>query len=300
MNKVFMAFASGNKSVDEVEIKRYIGIAPVYVLAVNPNKAELEKLYNTTMDKEPEYLGEVEVDGNKIPNVRIDFIVKTDAPRSNNIDFTSKVSFFIRKEYCYNRDKSKVQVIDKYGETAWVTIDQAKNKEIPVYSNGPAKIDKDYRPCFRGEENLIKFIRTYLGIPRVYTYNRDDNSWSMRSNPSESEGRLDKILDYFNGDFSELKSIIALQKENKIKVMFGVRKTDDGKMYQTVFTEEFASNNTKNYNNIDKELQNRLSNGAYSTTEFCVCDLKEYVVEATDFTSTSTNKGSEDSTPWFQ
>ena len=299
MNKVFMAFASGNKSVDEVEIKRYIGIAPVYVLAVNPNKAELEKLYNTTMDKEPEYLGEVEVDGNKIPNVRIDFIVKTDAPRSNNIDFTSKVSFFIRKEYCYNRDKSKVQVIDKYGETAWVTVEQAKNKEIPVYSNGPAKIDKDYRPCFRGEENLIKFIRTYLGIPRVYTYNREDNSWNMRSNPSESEGRLDKILDYFNGDFSELKSIIALQKENKIKVMFGVRKTDDGKMYQTVFTEEFASNNTKNYNNIDKELQNRLSNGAYSTTEFCVCDLKEYVVEATDFTSTNTNKGSEDSTPWF-
>lgn len=299
MNKVFMAFARGNKSVDEVEIKRYIGIAPVYVLAVNPNKAELEKLYNTTMDKEPEYLGEVEVDGNKIPNVRIDFIVKTDAPRSNNIDFTSKVSFFIRKEYCYNRDKSKVQVIDKYGETAWVTVEQAKNKEIPVYSNGPAKIDKDYRPCFRGEENLIKFIRTYLGIPRVYTYNRDDNSWNMRSNPSESEGRLDKILDYFNGDFSELKSIIALQKENKIKVMFGVRKTDDGKMYQTVFTEEFASNNTKNYNNIDKELQNRLSNGAYSTTEFCVCDLKEYVVEATDFTSTNTNKGSEDSTPWF-
>lgn len=299
MNKVFMAFASGNKSVDEVEIKRYIGIAPVYVLAVNPNKAELEKLYNTTIDKEPEYLGEVEVDGNKIPNVRIDFIVKTDAPRSNNIDFTSKVSFFIRKEYCYNRDKSKVQVIDKYGETAWVTVEQAKNKEIPVYSNGPAKIDKDYRPCFRGEENLIKFIRTYLGIPRVYTYNREDNSWNMRSNPSESEGRLDKILDYFNGDFSELKSIIALQKENKIKVMFGVRKTDDGKMYQTVFTEEFASNNTKNYNNIDKELQNRLSNGAYSTTEFCVCDLKEYVVEATDFTSTNTNKGSEDSTPWF-
>lgn len=299
MNKVFMAFASGNKSVDEVEIKRYIGIAPVYVLAVNPNKAELEKLYNTTIDKEPEYLGEVEVDGNKIPNVRIDFIIKTDAPRSNNIDFTSKVSFFIRKEYCYNRDKSKVQVIDKYGETAWVTVEQAKNKEIPVYSNGPAKIDKDYRPCFRGEENLIKFIRTYLGIPRVYTYNREDNSWNMRSNPSESEGRLDKILDYFNGDFSELKSIIALQKENKIKVMFGVRKTDDGKMYQTVFTEEFASNNTKNYNNIDKELQNRLSNGAYSTTEFCVCDLKEYVVEATDFTSTNTNKGSENSTPWF-
>lgn len=299
MNKVFMAFASGNKSVDEIEVKRYIGIAPVYVLAVNPNKEELEKLYNTTMDKEPEYLGEVEVDGNKIPNVRIDFIVKTDAPRSNNIDFTSKVSFFIRKEYCYNRDKSKVQVIDKYGETAWVTVEQAKNKEIPVYSNGPAKIDKDYRPCFRGEENLIKFIRTYLGIPRVYTYNRDDNSWNMRSNPSESEGRLDKILDYFNGDFSELKSIISLQKENKIKVMFGVRKTDDGKMYQTAFTEEFASNSTKNYNNIDKELQNRLSNGAYSTTEFYVGDLKEYVVEATDFTSTNTNKGSEDSTPWF-
>ena len=41
----FMAFAKGTESKDGNKVVRYIGVAPVFVLAVNPNKAELEKLY---------------------------------------------------------------------------------------------------------------------------------------------------------------------------------------------------------------------------------------------------------------
>ena len=34
---------------------------------------------------------------------------------------------------------------------------------------------------------------------------------------------------------------------------------------------------------LDEELQERKAAGAYPTTEFSVCDLKEYAVESTDF-----------------
>ena len=281
-NKLFMAVAKG-RSTDTAEYKRYIGVAPVFINAVNPTKKELEGFYNTTIDNEPKYLGEVEVNDKKIPNVRIDFIVTTDETVVGTA-LRTKISFFIRNEYRYNRDRTKVQVIDKYGRTAWVTIEQAKNHEIPVYANGLANIDKDYRPLYYGEEQLTEFIRAYLGIPSVMKY--VDNTWVMRNDPEISEIRLDKIANYFKNDVSELKEIIAYQPNNKVKVLFGVRTTDDNKMYQTVFTDMFLSNPNKDYTKLAKKVQERKDAGAYSTTDFEVCDLKEYVVKPTEITET--------------
>ena len=277
-NKLFMAVAKG-RSTDVTEIKRYIGVAPVFINAVNPSKKELESLYNTTVDNEPKYLGEVEVNEKKIPSVRIDFIVTTDE-KAVNVGLRSRVSFFIRNEYRYNRDKTKVQVIDKYGRTAWVTIEQAKNHEIPIYSNGPANLDKDYRPIYYGEEQLTEFIKAYLGIPPVMKYVND--TWVITEHPEECEVRLDKIADYFKNDFSELKEIITYQPNNKVRVLFGIRTTDDNKMYQSVFTELFLKNSNTDYTKLAKVVKERKEAGAYATTEFEVCDLKEYVVKPTE------------------
>lgn len=287
----FMAISKGTKSTEGNVVKRYIGVAPVFVLSVNPNKEELEKLYNTQLENAPEYLSEIEVgeDRHKVPNVRIDFIVKTNAEKCNGIDFTTKVSFFIRKEARVNREGSKVQVIDKYGRTAWVTKEQYKNKEIPVYANGPANIDKDYRACFHGEEELTNFIRAYLGIPNVMKYIKDESKWIMVEHPEECEVRLEHIEDYFKGDFSELREAIALQPTNKVKVLFGVKTTDDNKQYQAIYTQMFLMNKVTNYSKLDEDLQKRKAAGAYPTTEFTVCDLKEYTVEATDFNSTNSS-----------
>ena len=52
-NKLFMAFATGKESTEGNVVKRYIGVAPVFVLAVNPSKAELEKLYDTELENAP-------------------------------------------------------------------------------------------------------------------------------------------------------------------------------------------------------------------------------------------------------
>ena len=284
-NKVFMAFAKGSESTEGNVIKIYTGVAPVFVLAVNPNKEQLEKLYNTQLENAPEYVGEVEVgeDKHKVPNVRLDFVVKTDAEKCGGIEFTTKVPFFIRKEYGYNRDQTKVQVIDKYGRTAWVTVEQAKNHEIPVYKNGPANIDKDYRPAYVGEEDLTNFIKAYLNIPNVMKY--VNNTWVMVDKPEDCEARLESIAEYFKGNFKELRDVIALQPNNKVKVLFGVRTTDDNKQYQAVYNQMFLKNNITDYSKLDADLQERKANGAYPTTEFTVGDLKEYDVESTDLSN---------------
>lgn len=284
-NFAFMAFGKGKESTDGNVVKRYTGVASVFVLAVNPNKAELEILYNTQLENGPEYLGEVEVgeDKHKVQNVRLDFIVKTDAEKCGGIEFTTKVAFFIRKEYRYNKDQTKVQVIDKYGRTAWVAIEQAKSHEIPIYKNGPANIDRDYRPAYYGEEELTNFIKAYLNIPNVMKY--VNNTWVMVDKPEDCEARLESIAEYFKGNFKELRDVIALQPNNKVKVLFGVRTTDDNKQYQAVYNQMFLKNNITDYSKLDADLQERKAAGAYPTTEFTVGDLKEYDVEPTDLSN---------------
>ena len=108
LNKVFMAFATGKESTEGASVKRYIGVGSVYVLAVNPTKEELSKLYNgTNIDNEPEYLGTAEIgpEGNKkkVNQVRLDFIIKTDLEKCDNIETTTKTTFFLRQDYRFNK-----------------------------------------------------------------------------------------------------------------------------------------------------------------------------------------------------
>ena len=281
----FMAIAKGKESKDGADFKRYIGIAPCFIQGVNPDKLTLEKVYDRELEEEPKYVGEIDVDGEKVKNIRITFLAKPD-PKVVGMDIAPiSVSLFVQNRYRYNKDKTKVQVIDKYGRTAWVTIEEAKNNEIPVYSNGPAKIDKDYRPAFVGEEELTKFIKAYLGIPDVMRYNENEKKYYLVDNPEESECRLENIVQYFKGDVKEISDAVAYQPTNKVRILFGVRTGNEGRQYQAVYTQMFLKNGNTNYSKIDKDLQERKAAGAYSTTEFEVGEFKEYNVESTTFES---------------
>ena len=292
---VMMAFGKAQESKEAAEIKRFTGVGSVFVVGVNPNKSELEKLYERELDKDPEYI--TEKDG--VVNARIDFIVRTDtaAKCNNGIELLTKVSMFIRKEYRFNKDKTKVQVIDKYGRTAWVTKEQAKNHEIPVYSNGkPANIDKDYRPAYVGEEDITNFLKLFLGIPNVEKWVKNEETGrrevvGLIDNPQDCECRLDHIEDYFKGKFNEIKDAVSLMPNNKIKALFGVRTTDDGKQYQDVYTRKFLSNAVSVYDKLAEDVQSNKDNGAYPNTEFVIADLQEYTVQATNFNNTNNDNG---------
>ena len=290
LNKVFMAFATGKESTEGSSVKRYIGVGSVSVVGVNPTKEELSKFYNgAVIENEPEYLGTAEVgpEGNKkkVNQVRLDFIIKTDPEKCNDIEATTKVVFFLRQDYRFNKDQTKVQIIDKYGRTAWATSEEVKAKSIPQYASGPANIDADYRPAFIGEEELTEFIKAYLNIPNPMNY--VNGTWVDKTpaEKAEAEARLDNIDAYFKGDFKELKRIISYQPNNKVKVLFGVKTTADGKQYQAIYSQKFLKNNITDYSKLEKEVKERKEAGAYADTEFMVCALKEYAVEATDFSS---------------
>lgn len=273
-NKILFAFGKAVESKETTEIKRYVGVAPVQVLAINPSKKDLENIYNTTLDKEPEYLGSTEREGKNIPYVRIDFIIKTNPEKSNGVDMISKVSFFVRKAFMTNRDNTKVKVVDKYARTAWVTQDEFKNKLIPQYKNGPARIDNNYRALYAGEEELLGFVKNYLGINDVDEF--VDGNWRMRANPQDYEAGFNDMEKWFAGDISEIKNAMALMPNNYIKLLFGVRHTDDGREYQDVFNRATLKYSTRKNTSLEKALTEAKNNGAYANTDFEICDLKEF------------------------
>lgn len=270
-----MAIGKVSQSTEAIEIKRYVGVAPVKVLAVNPDKATLEKYFNTTLENDPIYIGEK--DGVKF--ARVDFLVQTDMDKCG-VDMITRLSFFLRDEKRYNRDKTKIQVIDEYGRTAWASAEEFKEKRIPIYSNGSAaNITNNYRAIYNGEENLTNFVRTYLNIPNAMKY--VNNTWIMIENPSDAECRFDSIADWFNGKFTDIKDINTLMPDNKIKVLFGVRTAENGNQYQDYFNRFFMSNGSSSLDKMKKELTAATTNGAYPNTEFEVCTIKEYTVNET-------------------
>ena len=76
-----MAIARGNESQEAREFKRYIGVAPVFIKAVNPNKKEHEALFNTTLEEAPNYVTNTEVDGNDVANARIQVVFQPDVEK---------------------------------------------------------------------------------------------------------------------------------------------------------------------------------------------------------------------------
>ena len=287
-NKLFMAFSKGVDSTVTTSFKRYIGYAPVKVIAINPTKKELEKIYNTTIDTEPIYLKEVEAgqDKHKVKQMRLDFIVKTDTDKcfdneGKPIEAITRVTFFINNEYMFNSDKTKLQVIDEYGRTAWVTQEEFKTKAIPVYSNGPANISSNYKAVLRGEEQLVEFCRAYLCIPRINWWDATEGKMKVNEHPENCECSFDNLDKLFTGDVSPIKDVIALQPDNSVYVLWGIRTTPDNRQYQSVFTECFLSGRATRFTAFETRVNERKSAGAYPNTEFEVCPLKEYMVKPT-------------------
>ena len=295
-----MAISKGNASKEAQEFKRFIGVCPVFVKAVNPNKAEHEKLFNTTLEEAPVYVQDKEDnDGNSYKNVRISVVLQPDTEKIGFDMPLVTMPLFITNQKQYGANSGKYQVVDKYGRFAWATEAEISAKEIPTYSNGKkADISNDYRIAYVGEEDLTNFIRVFLCIPSITKW--DNNEKCMVPNtdvkPEECECRLDieTFEKFFKGDFSEIKDILGFQPTNKVKVCLGVRTDANGKLFQSVYTKKFISNAATNYSSLDKVLQADI---AYATThnkalstEYSAKAVHEYSVTPTTFTASESSE----------
>ena len=291
-----MAISKGNASKEAQSFKRYIGVCPVFVKAVNPNKEEHEKLFNTTLEEAPVYVQDKEDNnGNSYKNVRISLVLQPDVEKIGFEMPLVTMPFFITNQKQHGADSGKYQVVDKYGRFAWAAEEESSAKEIPTNSNGKkADISNDYRIAYVGEEALTKFIRAFLYIPEITVWDNNEQCRvpNTKDKPEECECRLDveTFEKLFKGDFSEIKEILGFQPNNKVKVCLGVRTdADSGKLFQSVYTKKFMSNASTSYNSLDKMLQADASyaaeNNKVLNTEYSAETVHEYSVTPTTFSA---------------
>ena len=300
-----MAVATGSES-KEIEVERLIGIAAPKVLAVNPTRAEKNKILEQSFtDEEIKYVSETQVKNKdnqdiNVPQIRVDILMKTDPEVACNsgLEKTFTVPFFISKAAYYSfKDPANptMQVIDKYGRTAWVTPAQAKDHIVPEYiiKNGPragqtmkANICPDYRPAYIGEAELVQFIIALLNIPRPYVWDSEKKTYVMKTDPKElakSECMLDDIKKYFEGNVSEVSKIVKFQPNNKLKLLLGVRTAQNGAQYQAVYTAMPLKLSVTNYKVWEDALKADKAAGRHPNVEYRVQNLAIFKAEATNY-----------------
>ena len=295
----FLAIGKTQESTEGTgSFKRYIGVGSSFVLGVNPNKKELDEIMGFESANEPEYIK----DGDNGKEAHIHFIVKTDPETNNGIEITNRLMITLRQAPAYNRDQTKVQVIDKYGNHTWMNTEDAKAGKVALMADGnPNKIDTKYRMACVGECDLVDFLKAYLCVPDAFNY--VNGVWTKKENADDFVFALEHVKDYFSGNFSELKDALALQPNNKVKLLYGVRTNDEGKQYQTIASRGDLilpnAAGSKGIARLEKTLASAKQNGSYASTEFKVQELAEYDVQATNLEQpTVSSESSDDEMPW--
>ena len=279
--KLFLTINAGKKpeAADNSGFKRYIGVAPVVVTAINPTKSELEKLYGYTVEQEPDY----SFDRDDAKGIRLEIHVKTIQDKDNQIETTGRIRFFLSNKKVANRDKTKCQVIDEYGETTWVTVDQFKAGQRPDV----CKVVGPYRICNSGEAELTKFIKEWLNFSSSTKW--DSNTHRYLPVDAESLKKCAIKLNWeelCSGNIQELKDLVSQFADYPVKVCFGIRRTDDNRYYQDIYNHTFIRYSSRNYNEFNKDISSAKNAGLYQTTEFSSDFLREWHVQETTFVNT--------------
>ena len=301
------SFLTIGKTIESTntEFKRYVGLGQSEILALNPTKKQLEEIYGREVQNEPQYFGTDEQTGVKW--ARLDFIVKTVPEACNGIDITSHATFTIRAEKYANADGSKVRVIDAYGNSIWMSAEDANNHKQPTLSSGGNAKIAQYRIAYKGEPELVDFLRKYLLIPNAFEY--VNGSWALKKMKhihelTKEEAEKDDVLVYenhmlaldksdFEGFFKGDVSVLWNEIENKKKIkplavtlLYGIRTNSEGKQYQNVCTSYdtvlYKNPNAKAIAKLENDIVRAKQNGLYSNIDYRVQELQEYSVEPTN------------------
>lgn len=180
-----MSFNTNSGSNDG---SKMIGINVFNVLAINPNKEQLDEMGIKSENLSP-YVNEEK------QQVRLDIWVS-----NKDIPFPVKLNFWIGKPK--ESSKGTWQFVDKFGKTTWgESLEALKSKNFTNLDSNNQEytwFDVDSaRKAYsgecaigKGEMALNEFMRMFLWIP------------------NSREGRIDNIEAFFKGDFSEIQGYI--------------------------------------------------------------------------------------------
>lgn len=234
--------------------RKYIGVTPVKVIAINPTREELEAIYGKALEKEPQYI--FDKDGKR--NVLINIWLKS----TNEVDgrpiIFNQLKIWISDSivlFKTREGQEKCRVIDDYGECCTLSSAEFQAGMVPPTS----RVVGNFRPTKRGEETLVSFIKAWMDVQNSTEWNKADRKWV----PVSAEKLADAKITYdwqqwIDGDWSDLKALVEANKDRLMQVAVGLelhKKGDEKTWYQTVFTDYFMRGWETNYGYMQKQIE---------------------------------------------
>lgn len=275
-----MALSAGKQTTEGNNFKMYMGITPIGCKYVNPTKDQLTQILGREWTKDMVY---TKTDDQGVQQVNLMFPMEIhNTVNGEEVNLVVLQTIALWNAPRLKSDGSKFQVVDKWGNFSWVTEEEFTNHTTPLSSNGKKlKIDaSNWRKAYRGEENLMKFLKPRLNIEDAFEYK--NNEWVLKADTSACECRLDEISKYFQGDVTEIQAALNIMPENKVKGFLYVDEYE-GKQRQAV-AREYVNLASNKYNDLEREIENINNNKG---SNFTLCELQEYVVNSTKFTPTT-------------
>lgn len=198
-------FGGSAKADNDYSLK--IGFFEADVVAINPDREELEKLLNTNIDKDPEYLGEK--DGDTTLRVSI-WLKEKKSGRLFN------ATYFLQDKVVVSK-KGLTQYVNDNGRMSYVMDKDDLNEKF---------ISVDYRKAKVGEVDFIGFL----------------DAW-MKLNKKEEYHLLPDWKKLMKGNIDEIKEIMQTDLPRSVGSIAYVRvveKEGELKEYQAVYTRKFV------------------------------------------------------------
>lgn len=205
--------------------KKFVGLTPVEVVAINPTRSELNKLLgreDADTDKEIIYKTE-DAEGNDKIKMTFWFYVPA-------IDKYQSYSFSMVNKVRVSKDGLKTQFVNSTCMTAWADTKENLGKWFTTFTDreNVELGDKVIREALQGEEELVTLLHSWLG--RLNFYNA-------------ATSVLVDTKKLFNEDYSELRDIVGGNYDTPFIALFGVQtdESDPEKQYQMVYGKSFLS-----------------------------------------------------------
>ncbi|WP_294063673.1 hypothetical protein [uncultured Fusobacterium sp.] len=235
------------------------------VIAINPDQKTLQKIIGKEVEP-PIYVRTQQFPDGEKDTVDIVFWLKIkDAVARERV---VRLQQTIVKSSWTSKTSGKVQVLNIFGHSTWITPAELKAKDTSAY---PWFRPEGLRLAYRGEASVVETISNWFNLPQPGKVEKD---------LTQAYCQIEDVPALFKGNFKELHQLVKLAegKEQTFKVLCGVREGKDGKMFQTVYNRSTLRNWITDYSKLASDISD-ISNAFYGENPF---ELKEYRVETTE------------------
>jgi hypothetical protein len=245
---------------------RYTGILPVQVACINPDKKGLEKLFpGRDITEEPSYV--LEKEGMRGTRVCIYYKTNPLLDSTRDMELVFNGNYYLWDAKRVSKNGLKTEHVNEYGESRWLTSDEVTGELVTGGKSIPFL--PPYRAAYQGEVSLLRFVRTFLSVESCAIYKNSE--WVLKEDarlPScKGWFTVDEMKKMLAGNLSPLREVIAMAPDNHVKILLGIKTTDNGKQYQAVHERVLHASSTS-VTALTRDIENERAAGYVSGIEW--------------------------------